>query len=218
MSRDGDDDRSGPGWPVTLLGASVLLLVGFALGVVVGAVREEPELILNHLAGGTQSVAPASPSDASHAPVSVPAGTPDPAASTSPVPSAPESRAPTVTPGVTARANATDRPTPAEPAAEPPLDRGREVPSPPVASPPPATGGRFFIQVGAFAESAQAEKLASELRKKGFAVAIAPGTGDRASRWRVRVGPLGSRADADRAAERLRSREKLPTWTLDESR
>jgi cell division septation protein DedD len=71
--------------------------------------------------------------------------------------------------------------------------------------------------VGAFADSAQAEKLAGDLRKKGFTVAIAPGTGDRASRWRVRVGPLVSREDAGRVAEKLRSREKLPTWTLDES-
>lgn len=87
--------------------------------------------------------------------------------------------------------------------------------SAPVAGPPPAAP-RFAVQVGAFADSAAAERLAGSLRGKGFAVYVAPSAGSAASRWRVRVGPLASREEAERAAERLKREETLPTWVLDE--
>ena len=87
--------------------------------------------------------------------------------------------------------------------------------SAPVAGPPPAAP-RFAVQVGAFADSAAAERLAESLRGNGFAVYVAPSAGSGASRWRVRVGPLASREEAERAAERLKREETLPTWVLDE--
>jgi len=33
-------------------------------------------------------------------------------------------------------------------------------------------------------------------------------------RWRVRVGPVDSRPDAERLAGRLKREEQLPTWVL----
>lgn len=84
---------------------------------------------------------------------------------------------------------------------------------PAVAAAPP---GRVAIQVGAFADSAAAEKLAERLRGRGYSVYVTPGARSDAPRWRVRVGPLADRKEAERVAARLKSEEKLPTWVLDE--
>jgi DedD protein len=68
------------------------------------------------------------------------------------------------------------------------------------------------VQVGAFAESEPAEQLAGTLRDKGFATSISPGADSRSARWRVRVGPVATREEADRLAARLKSEQGLPTW------
>lgn len=81
---------------------------------------------------------------------------------------------------------------------------------------PGAPAARFAVQVGAFSESRAAERLAESLRGKGFEVYVSPGAKKGEARWRVRVGPLPSRAEADRIASRLKAEEKLPTWVLDE--
>lgn len=81
---------------------------------------------------------------------------------------------------------------------------------------PGAPAARFAVQVGAFSESSAAEGLAELLRGKGFEVYVSPGVKSGEARWRVRVGPLPSRAEADRIAARLKAEEKLPTWVLDE--
>jgi cell division septation protein DedD len=77
----------------------------------------------------------------------------------------------------------------------------------------PATG--FAIQVGAFSEKSSAQTLADSLRAHGYPVYLSPTEGDPAS-WRVRVGPLGTRPEAEKAARRLETTEKLPTWVLGE--
>ena len=81
---------------------------------------------------------------------------------------------------------------------------------------PGGSEGRFAVQVGAFTESASAERLAARLRESGYGVYVSPGVQAGQPRWRVRVGPLPSRDEAERAAGRLKSEEKLPTWVLDE--
>jgi DedD protein len=86
---------------------------------------------------------------------------------------------------------------------------------PEVLSPGPSAG-RFAVQVGAFSESRAAERLAESLRGKGFEVYVSPGAKAGEARWRVRVGPLPSREEAERSATRLKVEEKLPTWVLDE--
>ena len=72
------------------------------------------------------------------------------------------------------------------------------------------------MQVGAFAESSTAERLAERLREKGWQVYVSPGARAGESRWRVGVGPHPTREAASRAASRLKAQEKLPTWVLDE--
>jgi len=76
----------------------------------------------------------------------------------------------------------------------------------------------FAVQVGAFGDAASAEKLAATLRRKGFPAFVSPSTGDAGARWRVRVGPLATRPEADRTAARLKAEERLPTWVVEEGK
>ena len=71
------------------------------------------------------------------------------------------------------------------------------------------------MQVGALADAASAEQLAVKLRARGFPVYVAPSAEPGSKRWRVRVGPVATREQADEVAARL-AREKLPTWVLAE--
>lgn len=98
--------------------------------------------------------------------------------------------------------------------AAPPRPSATRIRSEVVSPGPPA--GRFAVQVGAFAESGSAERLAETLRGKGFEAYVSPGAHAGEARWRVRVGPLPSREEAERAASRLKAEERLPTWVLDE--
>ncbi len=102
---------------------------------------------------------------------------------------------------------------PAVPAARP----ARKEPAAPAAA---LTGGagRLAVQVGAFDDAASAEKLAGSLRRKGFPAFVSPSAGDAGARWRVRVGPMPSREEADRTASRLKAEERLPTWVVEEGR
>jgi len=79
-----------------------------------------------------------------------------------------------------------------------------------------APEGQLVIQVGAFATSLAAEDLAKSLRGKGYAVSVSPGATAGEPRWRVRVGPVSTRAAAEETAARLKKVEKLPTWILSE--
>jgi rare lipoprotein A len=76
-------------------------------------------------------------------------------------------------------------------------------------APPPhfaAASRQFYAQAGAFAEEANARRLADRLAGAGFGnvVVAPPGHGDRALH-RVRIGPLDSVAAFDSLVERLRS-------------
>jgi len=202
-------ERTGPNWLVTLLGGLVLVVLGFGLGLVVGAAREEPELVLRHLAGESKEVpAPAASPEATAPHAISPSEEKPPAAA--PAPSSPtsETSLPPAPGGAEGSALAPQSARPVPPAAQPP----------PVSSPPPAPGQRFSVQVGAFSGSAEAEKLADHLRRKGMHVLVVPGTGARDARWRVRVGPLETRDEANRVAEQLKTSDKLPTWVLAEGR
>ncbi len=191
--------ETGGGRLAALSGLALLSLVGFAIGLLAGAAWERPGLVLGYVFGGTEEV-PWGP-DATvpgedDAPAEVAEETP--AAPLPPVaaaPSAPEAAAP--------------KPAPAPPAAKP-------APKPAPATRPPAAAAseRVVVQVGAFAESSAAERLAASLKEKGFAAFVSPGTDGGSARWRVRVGPHGTRADAERTAARLKREESLPTWVL----
>ena len=74
------------------------------------------------------------------------------------------------------------------------------------ASRPAAADSRFVVQVGAFADTAQVRDLRSRLDKLGlrkhYVQAADSKGGQRVNR--VRLGPFGSRDEADRAAARLK--------------
>ena len=176
-----------PGWLATLLGAGILVVLGFGIGLVTGAAYEEPDLVMDHLAGRT---------------VDVPLVTPDvggePASESPSEAIAPEQR-PLGAPQVPSTAKAA-------PEAE-------AVPAPAVAAaPPPAVGRGFAIQVGAFGGEAAAQQLVSELKAAGHPSYVAAEGGG--ARFKVRVGPLESRAQAEQVATRLQREQRLPTWIL----
>lgn len=88
--------------------------------------------------------------------------------------------------------------------------RGSPVPSDAPLVPVDLEAGQFLIQVGAFAEEANAQRLADRLRAEGHEVRIVDsGSGLR----RVRVGPMEGRSAAEATALRLR-RAGLPTVVL----
>jgi DedD protein len=200
-------EHAGPGWLTTLFGGLVLVILGFGLGLVVGAAREEPELVLRHFSGESQEVPAPAASPTTPAPAAT-SGEVPPKATALPAPPSKEP-APVAPPAGAGPASARPAAEAAKPAAPPPT-------APPVSSPPPSHGQRFSVQVGAFAERLEAEKLADRLRHQGMHVLVVPATGPRDSRWRVRVGPIDSRAQANRVAEQLKTSDKLPTWVLAE--
>ncbi len=122
-------------------------------------------------------------------------------------------------------------PLPVAPAAEPAAAAAQPVPAAPMTTPPAhpprssapqgaapqaptpartpaaaasARGGGFVVQLGSFASQANAERLAQQVRSRGFQVAVS-----RSSRgkhlYRVQVGPAQTRAAAEQLLARLRS-------------
>lgn len=82
------------------------------------------------------------------------------------------------------------------------------VPAPPTkeAPPPPDKAtGRFFIHAGTFSVASNAEKVHARIEMAGLPATLQNFTNADKDLIRVRVGPFGSRAEADRAAAKLRS-------------
>jgi cell division septation protein DedD len=188
------------------------------LGLVVGVVKEEPELVMGHLAGQSEEVR-WSEHDTG-------LGTPDVGAAGPYAEPIAESEAYELAPptgndgfdaGVAAAEDTASRPAYEAAPPEPVRTAVRAAPAPaPRAAPSASAGQGFSVQVGAFAESEAAERVASDLRGKGFPVYVSPKAGSRDGRWRVRVGPVASRGKADEIAQQLKTREGLPTWVLSE--
>lgn len=174
--KDGDRRRSGQGWLSTLVGVLVLMAGGFLIGLVVGVVSEEPELVAGHVAGRSTEIDWTAPGNRDE-------GSPS-------AQSWPDEDV--------------------QPAGE------LESPMPPVAAAPPRSSGSagqdFVVQVGAFADGVTARALAQRLKQSGYPVLVMEPASD--DRWRVRVGPLPARVEADQVALRLKSEERLPTWVL----
>jgi cell division protein FtsN len=179
----------------------MLAIPGFALGALAGLLWEDPGLVAAYLFGGTQEVAWA-PEEGDHA-------LPPVAAAPEPVDQAPPAAAAAEAPAARPAAPS-PTPTPA------PAPKREARVSPPVRTAAAAVAGKLSIQVGAFSERAGADRLADALRGKGFPVRVLAGESSGASRWRVRVGPLTSRSEAEKTAARLKREEKLPTWIVED--
>jgi len=61
------------------------------------------------------------------------------------------------------------------------------------------------VQVGAFAEAQKAREARQTLEKAGFKTYTQIITNTEGKRTRVRVGPIASKAEADKAAEKIKS-------------
>jgi DedD protein len=206
-----------PGWFATLLGAGILVVIGFAIGLVSGTAYEEPELVLDHWAGRTVDVPlvaaePPPESEPEPAPQLAsrplrPLGAPRGAAAPTPAPAARAKPAPTPAPAARAKPEVKPAPVAAPPAvaSAPPASRA------PAAAPAPAPGG-YAIQVGAFAAEAGARQLVARLQQSGHASYVAAEGGG--ARFKVRVGPLETRERAERVAARLEREQELPTWIV----
>lgn len=87
------------------------------------------------------------------------------------------------------------------------LLEGRAVP-PPAASTATATAeqaGRFVVQVGAFADADKVREARTRLERAGLKTYTQEVQTKEGPRIRVRVGPLGQRAEADKVAERIKA-------------
>ena len=194
------------GWLASLLGAVVLIAGGFGLGLVAGLVSEEPELVVGHLVGRSD--------EATWLPAAEVESTPargdwvHAAAAAKPELAEPEPRSSMPSAELALPAVA------AAPSARREDRAPREITSIPTQAPPPSIRSGFSVQVGAFAEGGTAERVREKLRSKGFEtyVTTAKQSGD--GKWRVRVGPVTEKGDAERLASRLKIEERLPTWVV----
>jgi DedD protein len=71
-------------------------------------------------------------------------------------------------------------------------------------SPPASSTGMWAVQLGSFGSQENADKLAAELRKQGFAAFLSQLSTDSGELHRVRIGPQKDRESAEAMAERLR--------------
>lgn len=77
-------------------------------------------------------------------------------------------------------------------------------PTPQVKSPPAASAtGMWAVQLGSFSNKENAEKLAADLRKQGYAAFLSQLATDSGQLHRVRIGPQKDRESAEAMAKRL---------------
>lgn len=109
--------------------------------------------------------------------------------------------------GEAAASPVTERPAP-EPVLPPPVE---PAPTQSDAAQPPArtvttagsVTGMWAVQLGSFGDKANAERLAADLRKQGFAAFLSQLATDGGELHRVRIGPQKDRQSAEAMAERL---------------
>lgn len=142
-------------------------------------------------------------------PLPAPAAAPAPAVTQAPPAQTPPAQTPAASGSITAAvappASVAKEAKP-EPAAKP--DDGNKAQAllegKPVATTPVIAEGRFVVQVGAFADVAKARETRSKLEHAGLKTYTQVVDTKDGKRIRVRVGPFASKADADRAAQRVK--------------
>jgi DedD protein len=70
---------------------------------------------------------------------------------------------------------------------------------------PISSRAAWAVQLGSFANRANADNLSHQLKGQGFSVYVLPGGSGASVRYRVRVGPLADRESAERMAAKLKS-------------
>ena len=83
-------------------------------------------------------------------------------------------------------------------------DKPVEEPAPkPAPQPAASTTGMWAVQLGSFSNKENAEKLAANLRKQGYAAFLSQLTTENGQLHRVRIGPQKDRESAEEMAKRL---------------
>jgi len=102
---------------------------------------------------------------------------------------------------------AREEPKPAEVQQEEPEQADEQAVEKPPAKPAPtvaaSTTGMWAVQLGSFSNKDNAEKLAADLRKQGYAAFLSQLTTEKGQLHRVRIGPQKDRASAEAMAGRL---------------
>ena len=102
-------------------------------------------------------------------------------------------------------------PAPATPAPEVPAKPSAPVTPPaaktaaPAAASAPATGERFVVQVGAYADQARAREVRLKIERAGLKTYTQVAKTSEGNRIRVRLGPFNTRAEADKVAQKIKS-------------
>jgi len=132
-------------------------------------------------------------------PAAAPASKPAPVVITEPKAEAPREPAPVAAaPAPAAAPKVEAKP---EPKVEPKPPAVSATPAPAA----PAEGGRFVVQVGAFAEAAAIRDARAKVEKLGLATYTQAVETANGKRTRVRVGPFATREEADKAAAKLKA-------------
>lgn len=106
--------------------------------------------------------------------------------------------------------------------AAPPVPSAPPTSTPPTSAPAPApaaaaasasTGARLVVQVGAYADARRAQEVRNRLERAGLRTYAQVAQTAEGPRTRVRLGPFDSRAEAERAAERVKALD-LPAVIL----
>jgi len=82
-----------------------------------------------------------------------------------------------------------------------PKERGAAGEAPSGGLAPPS--GDWMVQLGSFSQRANADRLAADLKRKGFSASVKGGGGSSGTLFRVRAGPATDRAAAEALAGRL---------------
>jgi DedD protein len=91
----------------------------------------------------------------------------------------------------------------ADPIEERESDEASAAPQPKVETPAESTTGMWAVQLGSFSNKENAEKLAGDLRKQGYAAFLSQLQTDAGQLHRVRIGPQKNRESAEAMAARL---------------
>jgi DedD protein len=167
-----------------------------------------PAITEGNPASGSTDVAGTQSSSSSGAPADA-ARTPNPASESTetPTPTPSTTHSPTPSPAET-HSPTPERHAPRLAAAKPPTH-----PPPPVTKPAPEpvaggdgkTSGAWMVQLGVFASRDNADRLAQDLKGKGFKISVSETAGSGRKLFRVRAGPVSDRTAASDLAAKLRA-------------
>ncbi len=122
--------------------------------------------------------------------------------------------APSPAPAVVAPVQPVAKPVekPAEkPAEKPPVKAAAPAATAKAPSKPDVAGERFVVQVGAYSDAASVRSVRQKIERAGLKTYTQVAKTSDGNRTRVRLGPFNSRAEADRAAQKIKSLGLTPS-------